>query len=115
MWVGARSGHEGTAVQTFARACVCGVISECHEGRRPVVVSCITFIDPPSSLKQDPADVNGDVLVRLTRPSRTLEQTRVVSCLEDKSQQGRVADQSRFDPDTRDIAVNKRAIGHIFG
>lgn len=45
------------------------------------MVSCITFMDPPSSLWPDPGDVNGDEPVGLTGPSCTFQQTRVVALL----------------------------------
>lgn len=57
-------GAEGVAVvHVCARdnfcmcTCVCAVISECHKGRRLVVVlhysgTCITFIDAPSFLEK---------------------------------------------------------------
>ena len=62
--------------------CVCVVVCECHEGRKPVVASCVTFLDPPSSLKQRPGHAKEDLL-RCTRPS-VLKNKR---CLEDKSRQ----------------------------
>lgn len=57
---------------------------------------------------QDPGDVGEDVPVRLTR--LVLQNKHVWSTLEDKSAQGKTADQSRFDPDTQDTAVNKREL-----